>query len=438
MSSSEPSVFAGLGDESRIDSLRIYLSNGKVLFKNNFAANRTISISDLKPFDDTRYTSDSRNPKSIQPLAAANLGLDHKHNENVFDDFEKEILLPYKQSSIGPFVTTKDINEDGHDDVIISNSIGESISVFRQTKSGFERDPILSNQSAVNMECGAIEISDFNNDGKMDFVLPAGGNEKPDMDRMYKTRILMSQNDASFMTLDLPLSSGSAKGALAFDYDMDGDQDLLIFKRQKGQHYPQHAPSILYENNNGDFKDVTKEVFPALADFGIINDVQLTNLNGDEEPDLILVGEWTNIGLFKNNNARFENVNEEFDVPDERGLWFSIQELNLNNDNRPDFVIGNLGLNSKYKATHDKPLKIYGDDFDKNGTWDLVLSKSYKNEYVPLRGLECASEQMPFIKEKFETYDMFAKSTLEDVYGEDIENSYHKYVNTLALSLIHI
>jgi len=325
-----------------------------------------------------------------------------------------------------------DFDNDGLEDLAISNGLGAAIKLFKQNDSGFESFELPPELVNNEKESGEIEIADINNDGRKDFIIPGGGNEKPDLHPMYQSSIILSEGDKSYAQIDLPSTSGSSSVIKAFDYDLDGDKDVLVCKRQEAQKYPKHAASILYENIDGKFKDVTSSVFPALSDFGIINDVQITELNGDKSPDIILVGEWTKIGFFENNNSKFDNANLKYGIPDVNGLWFSIQSAHLNDDDKPDFIIGNIGENVKYNASFDKPLKIYGNDFDENGSWDLVLGKSYKNEYVPLRGLECSSEQMPFIGEKFETYDLFAKASLEDVYGPSLENAYHRYITSLS------
>jgi len=360
------------------------------------------------------------------------LGLDFTHLENDYDDFEKEILLPYKQSSTGPFLSTADLDGDGLEDVVISNAMGSPVRAFKQSAKGFESFSIPLELESTRKEYGLIELADINKDGRPDYLLPAGGNEQVAADAMYESSVLLSNGNNAYENVQLPGAEGSAKGILSFDYDSDGDLDLLLYKRHVPQKYPMHAPSVLYENKKGKFIDVTESAFPELNDFGIINDVQVTKLNNDKRPDLVLLGEWTSIGFFENKKSKFVNASEKYQIPELRGLWFSVEEVNLNSDGQADFIIGNIGENTKYKASLEKPLRIYGGDFDESGTWDLVLSKPYKDAYVPLRGLECSSQQMPFIKDKFKTYDLFAKATIDDVYGTSLSDAYSKEVNTLS------
>ncbi|MEL7006544.1 MAG: VCBS repeat-containing protein, partial [Bacteroidota bacterium] len=153
-----------------------------------------------------------------------------------------------------------------------------------------------------------------------------------------------------------------------------------------------------------------------------------SDFDQDGQDDLIVVGEWTTVGLFRNESGKFRDLSAENNLGLDKGWWFTIEETDVNNDDLPDYIIGNVGLNTKYKASKEAPLKIFADDFDDNGTWDIVLSSKYKDKYVPFRGKQCSSEQMPFITRKFPTYDKFAKASLVDVYGERLNNAYQREV----------
>ncbi|MEL6925921.1 MAG: VCBS repeat-containing protein, partial [Bacteroidota bacterium] len=272
---------------------------------------------------------------------------------------------------------------------------------------------------------GAV-FFDYDGDGDQDLYVVSGGNEFPEGNEWYTDRLYRNDgvvgtevNLAKANNVFTKPSIASGKTAIAFDYDKDGDQDLLVANRIVPQQYPRAASSILFENEGGSFKDVTAEYAEDLSKFGIVNDVLLTDFNEDGWPDFVAVGEWTGIGLFENQQGAFINIGSQSDLHEAKGWWQSVVETDLNKDGRKDFVIGNLGLNSKYKASVKQPFKVYANDFDENGSLDIVLSSKYKGEEVPFRGKECSSQQMPFIKEKFPTYDQFARASLDEVYGED-------------------
>jgi len=134
--------------------------------------------------------------------------------------------------------------------------------------------------------------------------------------------------------------------------------------------------------------------------------------------------------LFLNENGKFRDISNESNLENTYGLWFNVIETDINNDGLNDYLIGNIGENSKYKTSIDKPLKIFGNDFDGNGTHDLVLSYKYEGNYVPLRGKECSTQQMPFISEKIPTFEEFANASIEDIYGDEIIDAYERKVTS--------
>jgi len=267
---------------------------------------------------------------------------------------------------------------------------------------------------------------DIDGDGDQDLYVVSGGNAFSAnavnyIDRLYindgKGNLSKSTNN-NFSEFGV-----SGKSVTPIDFDKDGDIDLLVGNRITPQSYPKSAPSFIFENENGRFTNVTEDIAPELSNFGIINKVIATDFDKDGWQDFIAVGEWTGIGIFQNQNGTFRDISDESDLTNEKGWWFSVNETDVNKDGLKDYIIGNVGLNIKHKASPESPFKVFGNDFDANGTFDVVLTSKYKGEYVPSRGRECSSQQMPFIKDKFPSYDEFAKASLEDVYGDKLNSS---------------
>jgi len=125
------------------------------------------------------------------------------------------------------------------------------------------------------------------------------------------------------------------------------------------------------------------------------------------------------VQFYKNAGGKFENVTDTYTSGPMSGWWFSIHETDIDNDGDQDLVLGNLGLNSKFSASEKKPFKLLANDFDGNGTCDVVLAKEYKGKTVPMRGRQCSSEQMPFIADKYKTFNEFANASIEDILGDD-------------------
>jgi len=429
MSAHENTAHFGLGKEDIIDTLRVEWPDGYYLERYQVPANTTVSLT-LK--EATAGTFDVKKDQPLfAPIDPGKINLDVKHTENTYDDFSKEVLLPYKQSNLGPVICKGDVNGDGKDDLFIGGASGQSGQVYIQVGNTFKKVMSQALKNDKDYEDIGSVFFDFDGDGDQDLYVVSGGNEFENFSSYYIDRIYLNNGRGEFTRHNeavLQTYPKSGKVVKAFDFDQDGDQDILVGNRIIPKNYPKHAQSILYRNDGGKLKDVTAEVAPGLLDFGIVNDILITDFDQDGKQDFIAVGEWSPIGFFRNTKGAFERVLEDQDALSEEGWWFSIEETDINNDGLKDYIVGNAGLNIKFKASKEKPFSVYANDFDDNGTLDVVLSKKYHGANVPVRGRECSSQQMPFIKSKFPSYSEFASASLEDVYGEKLNEAYKKQV----------
>jgi len=432
MSSSEPVFHFGLGSVKKVEKVEILWADGTTTELNNVKTNRTINASKKSKTKEPNEVVEKLLYSNIMPK---DIGISFVHNENKYDDFAKEILLPYKQSTLGPNVKVEDVNNDNLDDLLFLGAAKQTNQLYLQTEEGFELMKVDAFSLDKNYEDLDAVFFDLNGDGWKDIYFVTGGNSYLKEDSYYKDRVYINAEGKGFEPINqsnLEFLRYSGKIGKAWDFDLDGDEDLIIGNRMIPQMYPYHAPSLILENNNGILEDVTDAVAPSLRDFGIINDIEITDFDFDGDLDFIAVGEWSHIGVFLNNNKKFEESSQSYGFDKYKGWWYSIATTDANDDGKKDFIIGNMGLNSKYTSSQDKPLRVYAGDMDDNGTWDLVLSKKYKENYVPFRGRECSSQQMPFIQEKFPTYDLFASASIEEVYGEQLKDSYEAYATEFA------
>jgi hypothetical protein len=417
----------GLGKHSKIDTVTVEWPSGKIQEKYNVPVNTTLQFFEKEGNPKNPNLTISK-PAIFKQIKANAIGLDFKHQENRYDDFEKEILLPYKQSTLGPFISKGDVNGDGLEDIFIGGASGQSAALYVQQSNGtFRRKKVPTFLTDKNYEDMESVFFDFDNDNDLDLFVVSGGNEFANYSSLYADRLYLNDGLGNFSreTINsLNSNPKSGKAVEVIDYDKDGDLDILVGNRIIPQNYPVHAPSTLWENDNGELKDVTEKIIPEFKDFGVVNDIITTDFNNDGWDDFIAVGEWSTIGFFKNERGNILKTEDQNNLLDEKGWWFSIAETDVNNDGLPDYVLGNVGLNIKFKASKKKPFKVYSTDFDNNGTPDIVLSKKYNGEYVPVRGRECSSQQMPFIQQKFETYSEFANAKLVDIYGDKLDTAY--------------
>ena len=310
--------------------------------------------------------------------------------------------------------------------------MGQAGQLFVQTSTGFKKQTnqiFIADSDFEDMEAVFIDID---NDSDNDLYVVSGGSEFTERSENLKDRIYINDGSGNFTRLnstDINDYTISGKTVTKIDFDKDGDYDLIVGNRIKPQKYPLHEPSLIYENVNGSFKNVTASIAPDFEAFGIVNKVISTDFNNDGWQDFIAVGEWTHIGMFLNEGGVFKDISNKSDLHTEKGWWFNITETDINNDGNKDYLIGNIGLNIKFKVSNEKPLRIYADDFDNNGTHDVVLSNKYNGMFVPIRGKECSTQQMPFISEKIKSYNEFASSSIEDIYGERIQTAYQREAN---------
>ena len=428
LSSVDEDIHFGLGKKNSIDSVEVLWNSGKseVKYLNNI--NQTIVFNE----NDAKNTRKLENEKT--KVFEQTNAINYMHKENYFNDFEKEILLPYKQSTLGPFITKGDINGDSLMDIYIGGSKGSSGRIYLNTGENFiyKASKLFLNDS--NYEDMESLFIDIDSDGDEDLFVVSGGSEFNERSTDLIDRLYINDGNGNFSKSrqdDLNNYTISGKSISKIDYDKDGDYDIIVGNRIKPQKYPLHEPSIIYENDNGILNNVSNKIAPELEDFGIVNKIITTDFDNDGWEDFIVVGEWTHIGIFKNNEGVFTDISERSDLNNLFGWWFNIQETDINNDGLKDYVVGNIGSNIKFKTSSEKPLRIYADDFDNNGTHDLVLSYEYENKYVPLRGKECSTQQMPFIAEKIPTFTEFANSSLQDIYGDKINTSYMREVTDL-------
>ncbi|WP_104812883.1 VCBS repeat-containing protein [Aureitalea marina] len=431
LSATTPDAHFGLGDVQVVDTVRVTWPNGKMEERYAVDVNSSLTFKEEEAFADSNINSGSNT--AFKQVAVRGMSFDHLEND--FDDFVDEILLPYKQSTFGPYMAKADINGDGKEDLWIGGATGQAGAVFVQSDSGFRklRSTVLQEDSG-HEDMEAVWF-DADGDSDMDLYVVSGGNEFPASDPLYKDRLYINDGSGGLTKAAVSLLPAglaeSGKTVTAFDMDGDGDKDLVVGNRITPGQYPMAATSFILRNDAGQFSLATAEMAPEFSTFGIVNKTIATDFDQDGQMDFMAVAEWGGVGFFKNQGGVFENIAAQYDLADKLGWWFHVGETDVNNDGLPDYVLGNMGSNIKFKASADKPFRVYGNDFDGNGTFDLVLSKKYNGKDVPVRGRECSSQQMPFITEKFSTYNEFANASLQDIYGEELNSAYQAEMNTL-------
>ncbi|WP_298237044.1 VCBS repeat-containing protein [uncultured Algibacter sp.] len=425
----------GLHTDNVVNKIEVIWGDGKTSVLKNIKANQTIII------DKNSIATPINKPKkeplftSIDPTT---LGINYSHQENVFDDFKDQVLLPQKQSAKGPTIAVADINNDGLDDFFVGGAKDQPSSIFIQTSSGkfkatnsslFKKDASFEDQDA--------DFFDADNDGDLDLLVSSGGYEFSEDEHLLKDRLYLNNGKGHFSkNKSFNNIKTSTKSITPFDFDDDGDMDLLIGGQVVPNKYPLATNSYVLRNDDGKFIDVTLEVASEFQKIGLVNDITLSDFDNDGDTDFFVVGEWMPLTLFENNNGHFTKLNTP-SFSQTEGWWNTTKAIDIDGDGDEDYIVGNLGDNNKFKPTAEKPLHIYANHFDDNASYDMLLSKKYKGTLVPTRGKECSSQQTPFLNQKIQSYNAFANASLTDIYGEDnINEAYHLKAHTFSSSLI--
>ncbi|WP_273565372.1 FG-GAP-like repeat-containing protein [Maribacter halichondriae] len=442
LSSVSPLLHFGLGDEKQADSILVTWPNGRVTKMTDVKGDQrlTIAYNESKTSNKSSSKSIDAFKKRFQTVALDTIGL-FKHQENPFNDFEVEVLLPHKNSTLGPSLAVGDLNGDGIDDYIVGAAVGQPAVAYVQNEAGdFEQLLILDLDEDKYYEDLGILIFDADKDGDNDFYIASGGNEfKPGSlgyeDRFYEN---MGSNTFRRNKEAIPDTKTSGQNVSAADYDHDGDLDLFVGGRLIPKKYPYPADSQILENisdsSGPKFVEVTQKILPDLSALGLVTASSWIDFDNDGWEDLVVVGEWMPIKFFKNKGGTsFEDVSEKMLQGKTSGWWFDIQKGDFDNDGDEDLVVGNLGKNYKYQASEKSPFKVYLNDFDSNETSDIVLSYKKGETEFPVRGRQCSSQQMPAIKAKFQDYNSFASASLKQIYTtEMLENALSYEITSFA------
>jgi hypothetical protein len=434
----EPVLHFGLGKSNKIDSLMVDWSDGSREVSVDINADQTLTFT---KGENQKQERPEATMEQMFQLTLQKFDTIFWHSENPYNDFGKQVLLPHKLSNFGPAMAVADINGDGLDDIFVGNGAGFPAAMYvQQPDETFVLTHGIWEQDKKYEDLGAL-FFDANNDGNQDLYVVSGGNGFTD-EEMFQDRLYLNFN-GTFQKSEgiLPKITGSGSRVIPSDIDHDGDIDLFVGGRISPQNYPNPGRSYLLVNQMDQgvpkFVDATDELAPGLADIGMVTDALWNDFDENGTTDLIVVGEWLPLTIYSQENGRFIDRTSDFGFADTTGWWSSIDGADFDKDGDVDIIVGNLGLNYKYQATPEASFELYANDFDENGNTDIALG--YHNEGVlyPVRGRQCSSEQIPAIQLKFKDYNSFAQASLEEVYGkENLKESQHFTVKSFASVLL--
>ena len=405
----------GVGNVKEIDSAIIYWPNNKVSYHANLETNKTHEIkqeeSDYEYFDMANYSNLNLKLNEIELF-------NFKHNENKFIDFNKERLLTQMYSNEGPALAKGDINNDGIIDFFIGGAKGESSAIFVSKNNQYEKiiDPFSKKSAAEDV---VAEFFDSDNDGDLDLYVGSGGKAFSMYNQNLNDRLYINDGKGKFVlsTSSFEFESPISTGSVAIDdYNNDGLLDLFIGERFNPDLYGIPVSGYLFENK-GENKFVKVEQ-KALKELGLIKSAGWTNLNNDKFPDLIVAGEWMPIKIFINENGVLKDYTKEFGLSNSNGMWNKINIIDIDKDGDMDILAGNLGTNNFFSPN----MKLYINDFDRNGFYEQILCEKIGNSYFPILDKDDLINQMPSLKKQLFYYKDYSDASIDKIFNQDLLN----------------
>jgi hypothetical protein len=415
-------ILFGLGKIEKIDSLIAEWPDGKKSILRNIQPDQEIT---LKQNDAELNSQQATGNKQLAmfTLRADNFGIDFIHKENEFIDFDRDPLIFHMLSREGPAIAKTDINGDGLEDIYIGGAKDQTGALYIQTATGnFQQ----INNSVFKEDKGSEDVAalffDADNDGDKDLYVCSGGNEFGPNDPALKDRLYHNNGKGTFSRslIPLPLSVNSNSSCVtAADFDADGDLDLFVGQRLKPLSYGLPVNGCLLQNDGkGKFTDVTKELAPTLLNMGMVTTAEWIDYDNDKKQDLVIAGEYMPVMLFHNEGGKLKNVSNQAGFAKTNGWWNRLLIADVNEDGYPDIIAGNHGLNSRFKASVQKPVSMYVNDFDENGTIEQIICQYNADISYPMVLRHDLVALLPALKGKYLKYDRYKEQTVKDIFSK--------------------
>ncbi len=416
-SSIEPSLLFGLGKATLVEEVKVIWPDRKEQVISSIKADQTIVLDHAKA-SVVQALSDKFVATEFEEISKRVIPGDAVHHENPYNDFNQEIMLTRMLSTEGPRLVMGDVNNDKLEDFVLLGAAGDPDKLFIQKADGtfhFKASASLIKDAGAESTCGAL--FDEDGDGDPDLLIGSGGNESNGDRANFIVRFYKNDGHGNFSRdSSFPAAIGNLSTIEAEDYDKDGDVDVFLGARAVPGNYGLPPKSYLFKNDNGNWI----EVAPAsLGNVGMVTDATWADVDLDGDKDLVIVGDWMAIQIFKNQNGYIEN---NVTIPNSKGWWNRIEAVDLDKDGDIDFVLGNWGLNTKFKASPSRPVTMYVNDFDDNGKSEFIINwyPPLDNFAYPFASKQELTSQLPALRKKILKYKDYAPKTYDSLFSPEV------------------
>ncbi|MBX2894140.1 MAG: VCBS repeat-containing protein [Cyclobacteriaceae bacterium] len=433
-SSVQPWITLGLGKLVLIDSAIIVWPDGSQTVSYNLNANRNYVV---------EYESEKRFLKSVKAeklsssFCIQKIDSTTKHAGSGFSDFNRDRLLPFMYSNEMPSLMKADIDGDGIDEIYLGGGKDQAGTLIT-----FDNGRIMKSKPFERNVFGLPEETqgsffDADGDGDLDYYFATGGRFFPLISSAQTDRLMINTGADKFQESDIPLPIPNIATSFvkAFDFDKDGDQDLIVAVRFDPFNYGYGGRAYLLQNDGrGRFADVTIKYAPDLINAGMITDGVIVDYDGDGWDDLVMVGDWMAVTALKNNVGYFINDSSKLTFNDTEGWWNTIETADLNQDGYPDFVLGNHGLNSFFKPGD----RMYVNDFDSNGSVEHIFCTEINDKYYPILDKDELLSQIPSLKKSLIYYKDYKDKSMDQIFGSTVLVESTKFETRILASIFII